>query len=132
VKRGELYRAYLHREKTPGGDPKRYRTFVIVSRQILIDSKFSTVICAPVFTSGEGLSTQVPVGPDEGLKHSSWIMCDNLVSLRKSGLTQFVGTLPEFRLGELDHALKMAFDWEYGREINVAQRRAVQLKQLQP
>jgi mRNA interferase MazF len=105
VKRGELYRVYK-----PGGDPRQYRTFVIVSRQILIDSQFSTVICAPVFTRGEGLSTQVPAGPNEGLKHSSWIMCDNLVSLRKQDLTQFVGSLAETRLPELDHALKMALD----------------------
>jgi mRNA interferase MazF len=83
VNRGELYRVYK-----PGADLKSHRTFVIVSRQVLIDSKFSTVICAPVFTSGEGLSTQVPIGPEEGLKHSSWIMCDNLVSLRNAGLTK--------------------------------------------
>src|SRR5256885_12808433 len=77
--RGELYRVFK-----PGGDPKQYRIFVVVSRQVLIDSRFSTVICAPVFTNGEGLSTQVAIGPDEGLKHSSWIMCDNLVRDRKS------------------------------------------------
>jgi mRNA interferase MazF len=105
VKRGELYRAHK-----PGGDPKQYRAFVIVSRQILIDSQFSTVVCAPVFTHGDGLSTQVAVGPDEGLKHSSWIMCDNLVSLRKTDLTQFLGSLSRARLAELDHALKMALD----------------------
>ncbi len=105
MKRGELYRVYR-----PGGDPKQYRTFVIVSRQVLIDSQFSTLICAPVFTHGEGLSTQVPVGPDEGLKHPSWIMCDNLVSLRKADLTQFLGSLGGARLAELDRALKMALD----------------------
>jgi mRNA interferase MazF len=105
VKRGDLYR--VHR---PAGDPKRQRTFVIVSRQALIDSRFSPVICAPVFSTGEGLSTQVAVGPDEGLKHSSWIMCDNLVSLRKSELTQFVGAMRPSRLAELDRALKMALD----------------------
>lgn len=105
MRRGELYRVYR-----PGGDPKRYRAFVVVSRQILIDSKFSTVICAPVFTSGQGLSTQVPVGPEEGLKHPSWIMCDNLVSLRKSDLTRFLGSLSRSKLDELDRALKMALD----------------------
>jgi mRNA interferase MazF len=105
VKRGELYRVHK-----PGGDPKQYRAFVIVSRQILIDSQFSTVVCAPVFSHGDGLSTQVAVGPDEGLKHSSWIMCDNLVSLRKTDLTQFLGSLSRSKLAELDHALKMALD----------------------
>ena len=61
MRRGELYRVYK-----PGGDPKQYRTFVIVSRQILIDSQFSTVICAPVFSHGEGLSSQSPWGLMKG------------------------------------------------------------------
>ena len=107
MKRGELYRVHK-----PGGDPKQYRSFVIVSRQVLIDSKFSTVVCAPIFSVGEGLSTQVAVGAEEGLKHPSWIMCDNLVSLRKADLTQFVGSLPKSRLAELDRALRMALELE--------------------
>ena len=107
MKRGELYRVYK-----PGGDAKQYRTFVIVSRQILIDSQFSTVVCAPVFTHGEGLSTQVAVGADEGLKHPNWIMCDNLVSLRKTDLTNFLGSLARPRLDELDQALKMALNFD--------------------
>ena len=105
MRRGELYR--VHR---PGGDPKRYRTFVIVSRQALLDSRFSTVICAPVFTSGEGLSTQVAIGPEEGMKGACWIMCDNLVSLPKAALTNYVGSLSRFKLAEMDDALRMALD----------------------
>ena len=105
MQRGDLYRVHK-----PGGDPKQYRVFVVVSRQVLIDSRFSTVICAPVFSSGEGLSTQVGIGPDEGLKHQSWIMCDNLVSLRKTDLTHFLGTLSRSKLAELTQSLKMALD----------------------
>ena len=81
-----------------------------MSRQALIDSRFSTVICAPVFSHGEGLSTQVGIGTDEGLKHPSWIMCDNLVSIRKSELTHYVGVVSRPKLVELDRALKMALD----------------------
>ena len=103
--RGELYRVYK-----PGGDPKQYRSFVVVSRQTLIDSRFSTVVCAPVFTHGEGLSTQVAVGTDEDLKHPSWVMCDNLVSLRKSDLTQYLGSLSQAKLLELSRALQLALD----------------------
>jgi mRNA interferase MazF len=102
---GELYRVFK-----PAGDPKRYRIFAIVSRQALIDSRFSSVVCAPVFSSGEGLSTQVAVGPSEGLKHSSWIMCDNLVSIRKADLNDYVGLLTGPKLSELHAALKMALD----------------------
>ncbi len=105
MKRGELHRVYRS-----AGDPKQFRVFVIVSRQVVIDSRFSTVICAPVFSSGEGLSTQVGVGPDEGLKHASWIMCDSLVSLRKTELRQYVGSLSHAKLSELERALKMALE----------------------
>jgi len=105
VKRGELYR--VHRS---GAAAKSHRTFVVVSRQVLIESKFSTVICAPVFTSGQELSTQVPIGVDEGLKHASWIMCDNLVSLRKADLTNYIGSLSRTKLANLNDALKMALD----------------------
>lgn len=103
--RGELYRVFR-----PGSDPKQHRIFVVVSRQALIDSRFSTLICAPVFTTGEGLSTQVSVGIDEGLKHESWVMCDNLVGLRKSDLSHYVGSLSSRKLDELEHALRMALD----------------------
>jgi len=105
MKRGELYRVFK-----PGGDPKRYRVFVVVSRPALIESRFSTVICAPVFSNGEGLSTQVAVGTDEGLKHLSWIMCDSLVSIRKSELTDYAGSLSSAKMKELNQALKMALD----------------------
>ncbi|MDY6790215.1 MAG: type II toxin-antitoxin system PemK/MazF family toxin [Thermodesulfobacteriota bacterium] len=102
--RGELYRVM----RPSSRDPKKYRVFVIVSRQILIDSRFSTVICAPIYTAYEGLSTQVPVGVDEGLKHDSGIHCDELISLPKSMLTNYIGKLPPHKLHMLDKALKIA------------------------
>jgi len=106
VKRGEFYR--VHAPTTH--DPKRSRVFVVASRQVLIDSRYSTVICAPVFTVHDGLSTQVKVGPDEGLKHQSSIHCDELVSLTKSALTHYVGMLSTEKLAVLDHALALALD----------------------
>ena len=104
MRRGDLYRV----SKPGGHDPKQYRIFVVVSRQVLIDSKFPTVICAPVFSSGQDLTTQVAAGPTEGLKHPSWIMCDNLLSVRKADLTNYVGSLSRAKSQELDRALKMA------------------------
>jgi mRNA interferase MazF len=107
MRRGELYRV-----SKPGGDPKSSRVFVVVSRQVLLDSRFSTAICAPIFSSGQSLSTQVSVGIEQGLKHESWIMCDNLVSMQKADLTQFVGTLSPAKQAELNQALKRALALE--------------------
>ena len=105
MRRGELYRV-----SKIAGDPKKHRIVVIVSRQPLIDSLFSTVVCAPVMTEGQGLSTQISVGPEVGLKHHSWILCDGITSVRKTDLTNYVGTLPNSRWAELDRALAMALD----------------------
>jgi len=91
-------------------DPKKSRVFVVVSRQILIDSKFSTVICAPIYSRHDGLSTQIQVGISEGLKHDSSIHCDELISIPKSRLTNYIGKLSEEQLLDLDHALKVALD----------------------
>ena len=104
MRRGDLFRV-----RRPGsGDPRRSRVFVVVSRQVVIDSRFSTVVCAPVYTRRDGLATQVDVGEREGLKHQSSIHCDALVSLPKSLLGDFVGTLSAERLEALDRAVQIA------------------------
>jgi mRNA interferase MazF len=108
VQRGELYR--IKRPNTRAGDPREFRVFVVVSRQALIDSRFSSVICAPVFSAHDGLGSQVEIGVDEGLKFDSSIHCDELVSLPKSMLTDFIGRLSDAKLFELDQALRVALD----------------------
>ena len=104
MKRGDLFRVRRPR----GGDPKRSRVFVVVSRQTLIDSRFSTLVCAPVYTRRDGLATQVELGPEDGLKHESSIHCDALVSLPKSLLTDYVASLAAARLPVLDQALRVS------------------------
>jgi len=106
VRRGELYRV----KRPASRDPRKFRVFAVVSRQVLIDSRFSTVICAPVYTACEGLTTQVPIGQDEGMKHDCSIHCDELISIPKSMLTDFVSTLPREKMVLLDEALKAALE----------------------
>lgn len=102
MNRGDLYRS--------SHDPKRSRVFVVISRQTLIDSNFSTVICAPVYSRHDGLSTQLSVSVSEGLKHDSSIHCDELVSLQKIKLTNFIGGLSEKKLSKLNESLMIALE----------------------
>lgn len=104
MKRGELYLV----RKPGSGDPRKQRVFVIVSRQALIDSRFSSLICAPVYSRHDGLSTQIRIGVDEGLKNESSIHCDELVSLPKPALTNYVGSLNTAKVQELNQALATA------------------------
>ncbi len=106
MRRGDLYR--VHRPSPQ--DPKRSRVFVVVSRQILIDSRHSTVVCAPIYSAYHALSTQVRVGVTEGLKHDSSIHCDELMSLPKNLLTDFIGSLSQPKIAELRVALLAALD----------------------
>jgi mRNA interferase MazF len=104
LRRGDLFRFRRPR----GGDPKSSRVFVVVSRQALIDSRFSTVVCAPVYSRRDGLATQVDVGPEEGLKHESSVHCDGLVSIPKPLLTDYLSSLKPARLRALHQALRVA------------------------
>ena len=68
MRRGELYLV----ERAARNDTKKQRVFLVVSRQSLIDSSYSTVICAHVYTSYSDVNSQVELGTMEGLKHQSF------------------------------------------------------------
>ena len=104
MRRGDIYLV----NKPASAYPKRQRAFVVVSRQVLIDSDYATVICAPVYAKDLSLSTQVGVGPAEGLKHDSAVHCDGLVSLPKAALTNYIGRVDSAKQLALDVALGVA------------------------
>ena len=104
MRRGDLYRVYRGSKY----DPKNYRGFLVVSRQLLVDSQFSTVICAPVYSKYDGFPSQVAIGVDEGLKHDSAVYCDELVSIPKSMLTNYIGSLSVIKMDAVNDALRVA------------------------
>jgi mRNA interferase MazF len=56
--------------------------------------------------------TQVLIDIDDGLKHTSSIHCDELISLPKSVLTDYISRLSQAKLNELKQALKIALNIE--------------------
>jgi mRNA interferase MazF len=104
MKRGELYRVF----KGNKNDPKDHRVYLIVSRQVLIESQFPTVICAPIRTNYGSLPTQIEIGTDEGFKYDCAVFCDDLISLQKSLLTDYVGSLSDSKMEEVNTALRIA------------------------
>ena len=105
--RGEIYRT---RERLPerGGKPGFY---VVVSRAFVAENDdVSTVVCAPVYSQVLGLTTEVVVGPGEGLPRTSAVRCDFLTLMFKKKLTQFVATLSPEKTGEMNRALAIALD----------------------
>ena len=108
MRRGDIFLV----KKRSSADPKRQRAFVVVSRQVLVDSDYATVICAPVYTKDSGLSTQIGVGSAERLKHDSAVHCDGLVSLPQAVLTNYIGRVDSSKQQALDVALGVALTIE--------------------
>ncbi len=85
--RGEIYRTrerVAERGRKPG-------FYVVVSRAFVAENDdVSTVICAPVYSQVLGLTTEVVLGPDDGLPRTSAVRCDFLMLMFKARLTQFV------------------------------------------
>jgi mRNA interferase MazF len=107
VTRGEIYRT-RERVAERGGKPGFY---VVVSRAFVAENDdVSTVICAPVYSQVLGLTTEVMLGPDEGLPRTSALRCDFLTLMFKARLTQFVATLSPEKIVELNRALGVALD----------------------
>jgi mRNA interferase MazF len=107
VTRGEIYRT-AERSPQRGGKPGFY---VVVSRSFIAENDdVSTVVCAPVYSQVLGLSTEVVIGPEEGLPRVSSVRCDFLALMFKRKLTTFVASLPPRKVEELDRALAVALD----------------------
>jgi len=107
VTRGEIYRT---RERVPerGGKPRFY---VVVSRTFVAENDdISTVICAPIYSQVLGLTTEVVLGPGDGLPRTSAVRCDFLRLMFKQRLTQFVAMLSAVKVRELDRGLAAALD----------------------
>ena len=105
--RGEIYRT-AERSPERGGKPGFY---VVVSRSFIAQNDdISTVVCAPVYSQVLGLSSEVVVGPEEGLARVSSVRCDFLTLMFKRKLTQFVASLPPRKLEELNRAIAVALD----------------------
>ena len=107
MRRGEIYRT---RERVPerGSKPGYY---VVVSRTFVAEhNDVSTVICAPVYGEILGLTTEVALGPEDGLSRACAIRCDFLTLMFKNKLTHFVSTLSAFKLAQLNRALAHALE----------------------
>ncbi len=106
MRRGELYRVSHARPD----DPRRNRVFLVVARHDLLESRYSTVACVPAYTAPAGVATEVPVGEQEGLKHPSWLRCDDVTGVTRSRLTDYVGSLSAEKMRDVNRALAIALD----------------------
>jgi mRNA interferase MazF len=85
------------------------RPVVILTRE-LVRPYMARVTVAPITTTARGLSTEIPVGPANGLDHTCVVSCDNIVTVPKSALGSQIGYLLPAQEAALTAAIHAAFD----------------------
>ncbi len=70
------------------------------------------VTVAPITTSIKGLSSEVPVGSDNGLDHDCVVALDNVITVPVNLLGRTVGFLSAEQEAQLARAVVLAYDLE--------------------
>jgi mRNA interferase MazF len=87
----------------------RDRPVVVLTRE-LVRPHLARVTVAPVTGTVRGLSTEVAVGPANGLDRDCVISCDNIVTVPRTALGRQLGYLLPDQEAELAAAIRAAFD----------------------
>jgi len=85
------------------------RPVLVLTRELVLPYR-QQVTVAPITTTVRGLSTEVPVGPANGIGHESVVSCDNIVTIDKTALGDRIGYLFAAQETLLTAAIHAAFD----------------------
>lgn len=78
-------------------------------------SAMTKVTVAPITSTVKGLSSEVPVGPANGLDHACAVSIDNVLTVPVSALGRTIGYLSERQEAQLATAVMLAFDLDLPR-----------------
>jgi len=70
------------------------------------------VTVAPITSTVKGLSSEVPVGPGNGLDHDGAVSIDNALTVSVSALGRTIGHLTADQEAQLARAVVLAYDLE--------------------
>jgi mRNA interferase MazF len=85
------------------------RPALVLTRE-LVRPHLRRVTVAPITGTIRGLSSEVPVGRNNGLDHDCVVSCDNIVTVLASSLGRLVGYLLPWQEPDLAKAISAAFD----------------------
>jgi len=85
------------------------RPVLILTRE-LVRPHLGTVTVAPITTTVRGLSSEVAVGPENGLGRPSVVSCDNITTIPVAAMGEQIGLLLDSQEPALHEAIVAAFD----------------------
>lgn len=90
-------------------DLDKTRPVLVLTRDV-VRPYLTRVTVAPITSTIRGLSTEVSVGPKNGLDHDSVVSCDNIVTVPVATLGRQIGFLLADQEAGLTAAIHAAFD----------------------
>lgn len=87
----------------------KVRPVLVLTRE-LVRPHLARVTVAPITTRVRGLSSEVSVGPRNGLESDGVVSCDNIVTVPSATLGRQIGVLFSEQELELSRAIHAAFD----------------------
>lgn len=87
------------------------RPVVVLTREV-VRPHLARVTVAPISKTIRGISTEVPVGTQNGLSAPSVVTCDHVETILKDSLGELVGVLLDSQEQQLTAAIHAAFDLE--------------------
>ena len=87
------------------------RPAVVLTREAA-RAAMTKVTVAPITSTIKGLSSEVRLGPDNGLDHDCVVSLDNVLTVPTDSLGRIVGHLSHGQEAQLARAVVMAYDLE--------------------
>ena len=92
-------------------DLHKRRPAVLLTREIMLPH-LRQVTVAPITSTVRGLSTEVAVGPQNGLDQASVVNCDNVTTVPVGEIGKTIGYLLPDQESLLTEAIRIAYDLE--------------------
>lgn len=89
----------------------KWRPALILTRESKRHA-LSSVTVAPITSTIRGLTSEVPVGPRNGVDHDSVISCDNITTVHRDAVGEAIGLLLDEQESVLARAISDAFELE--------------------
>ena len=111
IKRGDMY--YVNLKEGVGSEQEGHRPVVVVQNNIG-NFHSRTIIIVPITSASKPkLPTHVDLGKEYGLFLESTALAEQIQTLDRSRFEEYIGTIDDIKMLEIDHALKVSLGVDY-------------------
>ena len=108
IKRGDIFFSRL--PGAEGSEQKGTRPVIVIQNNIG-NAHSETLIVIPITSMRKRyLPTHIMIGTDYGIERESTALAEQIMTIDKSRLVRYVGSVDKRKMDEIDEALKISLD----------------------